>query len=308
MALRFEFSNDGSRYHTLKYHNLRTYGRPVYKAAVDAGFTCPNIDGAKGVGGCIYCSGGSGYFTRPALSVSEQIRQETARIRAAHPDAGIIAYFQAHSNTYGSLEHLKQVYSEALNSDICGIAAATRADCMDEEKAEFLAGLPLPVTIELGLQTVHDSTAEFINRGHSFGEFLEGYNTAKKAGLRVCVHIINGLPGETTEMMLETAEVLGKLRPDGVKIHLLHIISGTRLAELYFSGIYTPMEMQDYIDIVVRQLELLPAETVIERLTGDGSKDTLLAPLWSLDKRAVLGGIMKRQRELDSIQGKRFQR
>lgn len=306
MPPRFEFTNDGSRYHTLKYHNFVTYGRTVCKAAIDAGFTCPNIDGSCGRGGCIYCSGGSGYFTRPALSVSEQIRRETARIRASNPDAGIIAYFQAHSNTYSSLERLKQVYSEALSCDICGISTATRADCIDREKAEYLASLPVPVTVELGLQTAHDSTAQLINRGHSFADFLRGYNVVKQAGLRVCVHIINGLPTETPEMMLQTAEILGKLRPDGVKIHLMHVISGTKLAEMYLAGNYLPLEMQDYIDIVVKQLELLPPETVIERLTGDGNRDTLLAPQWSLNKRAVLGGIMKRQKQLDSVQGKNF--
>ena len=306
MPRKFPYSSDGSRFHTLKFHNRQVYGRPVYKAAVDAGFTCPNIDGTCGRGGCIYCSGGSGYFTQPALTVTEQIQRETARIHAACPDAGVIAYFQAHSNTYASLERLKPVYYEALSCDICGISAATRADCIDREKAEFLASLPVPVTVELGLQTAHDYTAALINRGHSFADFVEGFNTAKAAGLRVCVHIINGLPGEDEQMMLKTAELLGKLRPDGVKIHLLHVIKGTKLAEMYLAGNYTPLTMQEYIDITVRQLELLPQETVIERLTGDGSRETLLAPLWSLDKRAVLGGIMKRQKELDSVQGMLF--
>ncbi len=303
---KFVYSNDGSRYHTLKYHNMVTFGREVYKAAVDAGFSCPNIDGTCGVGGCIYCSGGSGYFTEPGLSVSGQIQRETVRIRAAHPDAGIIAYFQAHSNTYAPLERLREVYTEAAQCDICGISCATRADCLDAEKARFLASLPVPVTVELGLQTAHDRTAELINRGHTWADFVRGFSTARSAGLRVCVHIINGLPGESQEDMLKTAEILGKLRPDGVKIHLLHVIEGTKMAELWRSGEYQAMEMQDYIDITIRQLELLPPETVIERLTGDGDRSTLLAPLWSLNKRAVLGGIMKRQKELGSIQGMRF--
>ena len=307
MPKKFPYTDDGSRYHTLKFHNRRTYGRPVYKAVVDAGFTCPNIDGTCGTGGCIYCSGGSGYFTKPALSVAEQIRLESARIRTSHPNAGIIAYFQAHSNTYADTERLRQVYSEALSCDICGISVATRADCIDREKANYLASLPLPVTVELGLQTAHDSTAGLINRGHSFADFVNGYDILKAAGLRVCVHIINGLPGETAEMMLQTAKTLGKMRPDGVKIHLLHVIKGTPLAEMYLAGSYTPLTMPEYIDITVRQLELLPPETVIERLTGDGDRETLLAPLWSLNKRAVLGGIMKRQRELDSVQGMLFQ-
>ena len=307
MPRKFAFSDDGSRYHTLKYHNRQFWGRPVYKAVVDAGFTCPNIDGACGYGGCIYCSGGSGYFTAPELTVSEQIRRETVRIRSAHPEAGIIAYFQSHTNTYGSLEQLREVYSQALECGICGISAATRADCLDSARAEYLASLPLPVTVELGLQTAHDSTARLINRGHDFAEFVRGFQTARKAGLRICVHIIDGLPGESPEMMLETAEILGRMRPDGVKIHLLHVIKGTSLAAMWGSGNYTPMDRESYIETVVRQLEYFPPETVIERLTGDGDRKTLLSPLWSLDKRAVLGGIMKRQKQLDSIQGLRFQ-
>ncbi len=326
MPQKFRYSDDGSRYHTLKYHNLHTWGRPMYKAVVDAGFTCPNIDGKCGnsrtarsntpnaangalpqnYGGCIYCSGGSGYFTAPELSVREQLRREAARIREKHPEAGIIAYFQPHTNTYGSIERLRSVYGQALEAGVDGISAATRADCIDSEKAALLASLPVPVTVELGLQTAHDSTAEFINRGHNFAQFAEGYNITRDAGLRVCVHIINGLPGETPEMMLRTAEILGKLRPDGVKIHLLHVVEGTALAGLWRRGEYAPMSMRDYIDITVGQLELLPPETVIERLTGDGDKSTLLAPLWSRDKRSVLGGIMKRQKELDSVQGCRF--
>lgn len=307
MPKKFAFSDDGSRYHTLKYHNRRFWGRPVYKAVVDAGFTCPNIDGSCGVGGCVYCSGGSGYFTAPELSVREQIFLETERIHAVHPEAGIIAYFQAHTNTYGTLDRLREVYSEALECEICGISIATRADCLDRERAELLASLGVPVTVELGLQTAHDSTAQLINRGHDFARFTEGFNTAREAGLRICVHIINGLPGESTEMMLQTAEILGKMRPDGVKIHLLHVINGTPLAGLWSSGEYTPLERESYVETVVRQLEYFPPETVIERLTGDGDREELLAPLWSLDKRAVLGEIMKRQKQLDSIQGLRFQ-
>ena len=297
---------------TKRYYEFGDFLRDLFKfkvqkISINAGFTCPNIDGSYGVGGCVYCSGGSGYFTAPELSVREQILRETERIHAVHPEAGIIAYFQAHTNTYGTLARLREVYSEALECEICGISIATRADCLDRERAELLASLGVPVTVELGLQTAHDSTARLINRGHDLARFTEGFNTARNAGLRICVHIINGLPGESTEMMLQTAEILGKMRPDGVKIHLLHVIKGTPLAGMYISGEYTPMERESYIETVVKQLEYLPPETVIERLTGDGGRDSLLAPLWSLDKRAVLGGVMKRQKQLDSIQGLRFQ-
>lgn len=305
--MTFSCTDDNKRYHTLSYHNRHVYGCKVHKAAIDAGFTCPNVDGSKGVGGCIYCSGGSGYFTKDsAVSVTEQFGAEEKRIRAKHPDALITAYFQANSNTYADAERLEKVFREAVAAGAHSLAVATRADCIDGEKAALLSSLGVPVTVELGLQTIHDSTAVKINRCHTTEEFLCGYRLLKAHGLRVCVHIINGLPSEDVPMMLETAQALGKLRPDGVKIHLMHVIDGTALAEMYRRGEYQPMEKQDYIDTVVKQLELLPPETVIERLTGDGDKSTLLAPLWSRDKISILGGIDKRMAELDTWQGRLF--
>ena len=302
----FRYSDDNKRYHTLNYHNRQVYGGRVFKAAINAGFSCPNIDGSKGRGGCIYCGGGSGYFSHGGLSVSEQIERERSRIHEKYPEAKITAYFQANSNTYAPAGYLRRLFEEAISCVLCGIAAATRADCIDGEKARLLAELPVPVTVELGLQTVHDSTARAINRCHSFAEFLEGYSLLKRFGVRVCVHIINGLPGEDEGMMLETARILGRLRPEGVKIHSLHVIEGTLLHEMFERGEYTPIGKQEYINIAVRQLELLPPETVIERLTGDGDKKTLTAPLWSADKISVLGGIDKRMEQLDTVQGRYF--
>ncbi len=307
MANPFKFSDDNKRYHTLNYHNKHTYGCKVHKAAIDAGFTCPNIDGRCVVGGCIYCSGGSGYFTAEnSVSVTEQFQAERKRIRAKFPNAKITAYFQAHTNTYAPVERLSRLYNEAISAGADSLAIATRADCVDREVAKLISGLPVPVTVELGLQTARDGTAELINRGHSFDDFKAGYSLLKEYGIRVCVHIINGLPSETAEMMAETAKALGRLHPDGVKIHLMHVISGTRLAELWERGGYLPMEKAEYIETVVRQLEYLPAETVIERITGDGDKKTTLAPLWSFDKISVLGGIDKLMAELDTFQGQLF--
>lgn len=309
MINSFPFSEDNKRYHTLSFHNKRVYERKMFKAVIDAGLTCPNIDGTRGMGGCIYCDGGSGYFTSDdTVSIYEQIALEKKRIYEKYPDAGIIAYFQAHSNTYCSLRKLKEMISEALESDIDGISIATRADCIDDEKADFLSSIKLPITVELGLQTVHDETAVRINRCHSYDEFLKGYNTLKKRGIRTCVHIIDGLPGENKAKMLETAQKLGKLRPDGVKIHLLHVIEGTRLADIYKKGEYKPLEKAEYIDIVTEQLRYLPPETVIERITGDGDKRKLIAPLWSMDKISVLGGIDKLMKEKDIYQGDLFER
>lgn len=302
----FKYSDDNKRYHTLYYHNKHTFGHRVFKAAIDAGLSCPNRDGRYGIGGCIFCSGGSGYFTKGELSVKEQFQSETQRIRRSCPNAEIIAYFQAGSNTYADIDTLHSIYGEAISSGASGISVATRADCIDSERAELLASLSVPVTVELGLQTVHDNTAAIINRCHSFKDFLVGYKLLKQYNIRVCVHIINGLPNEDFHMMEQTARVLGELEPDGVKIHLLHVIQGTALAVLYESGEYCPMSKDDYINTVCAQLELIPPQTVIERLTGDGDKHTLLAPMWSVDKISVLGGIDKRQRELDTWQGKRF--
>lgn len=307
MAERFRFSDDNKRYHTLNYHNLHTYGRKVHKAAIDCGFSCPNLDGTKGSGGCIFCSGGSGYFTaKSVLSVTEQFLAERERICKKYPEAAITAYFQANTNTYAPVEKLLALYSEAMAAGADSLAIATRADCLDEERASLISSLPLPVTVELGLQTIHDTTAAAINRCHTFEEFLCGYKMLKAYGIRVCVHIINGLPDEDADMMLETARVLGKLRPDGVKIHLLHVIEGTRLADMYRNGAYQPLSKEEYIDIVIRQLELLAPETVIERVTGDGDKRSTLAPKWSFDKISVLGGIDKRMAELDTWQGRGF--
>lgn len=301
----FPYSDDNKRYHTLSFENRRRFGGKVMKAVIDAGFTCPNIDGTRGVGGCAFCDGGSGYFTARG-TVTEQLEREKKRIFQKHPDAKIIAYFQAHSNTYAEPARLRELYAQAVSCGVCGIAVATRADCLNEEIADLLRALPVPVTVELGLQTVHDRTAEQMNRRHSYADFAEAYRLLKKKKIRVCVHIINGLPEETDEMMLETAETLGRLRPDGIKLHLLHVIRGTRLAALYEQGGYEPLTKGRYVDLAVRQLELLPPETVIERITGDGDKSKLLAPLWSRDKIAVLGAIDALQRERDSVQGKYF--
>lgn len=303
---KFEFSDDNKRYHTLSYYNKTHFGKKIYKAVIDAGLTCPNIDGAKGTGGCIFCDGGSGYFTTSKISITEQLERECERIRRKVPDAEISAYFQAHTNTYAAVDTLRKLYKEAENFGVHSISVATRGDCLSPKIINVFKELSVPVTVELGLQSIHDTTAEIINRGHTFEEFLKGYNLLKSAGIRTCVHIINGLPCETAEMMLETARILGTLRPDGVKIHLLHVIKGTRLACMFKSGEYTPLTKAEYVDITVKQLELLPPETVIERITGDGDKSKLLAPLWSMDKISVLGAIDVCQKENDSWQGKAF--
>ena len=303
----FQFSDDNKRYHTLYYHNLHTYGRRVVKAVIDASFTCPNIDGTRGHGGCIFCDGGSGYFTaEPTVPIAEQIERERERIHQKYPDALINAYFQAHTNTYADIETLRKRYKEAIDAGVHSISIATRGDCIDHEKAELISSLGIPATVELGLQTVHDRTAYMLNSRQSYTAFLSAMFLLKKYRIRTCVHIIDGLPGENRDMMLVTAKALGQQRPDGVKIHLLHVISGTFLHGMYEKGEYSPLTKEEYIGTVVRQLEYLPPETVVERLTGDGDKSKLIAPDWSRDKISVLGGIDKLMNELDIVQGDKF--
>ncbi len=307
----FPFSLDNKRYHTLNFYNKNHFGKRVMKAVIDAGFTCPNADGTKGVGGCIYCRGGSGYFTaRYSDNIYEdvinQLKSEKDRIYEKFSDSLIVAYFQANTNTYAPISVLEKAYSAALDFGVAGISIGTRADCLSDEVMDLLKSIAqkTELTVELGLQTIHDKTAELINRCYSYNEFLTGYEKLKKAGIRTCLHIINGLPGESYEDMTATAKEVGRLAPDGVKIHLLHINQDTALEKLYLDGKYVPMEKADYIKTVVDQLLYIPETTVIERLTGDGDRRYLVAPLWSRDKISVLGGIDKLMAELDVWQGK----
>lgn len=305
----FPYSCDNKRYHTLAYYNKKKYGCRIFKAVIDAGFSCPNKDGSKGVSGCIFCDGGSGYFTADStVPVTIQAENEIKRIHKKNPGAKAIAYFQANTNTYASVRILKEIYSQILDIPfITGISIATRADCLPDDTLCYLSELAekTDLTVELGMQTIHDPTLKIINRGYDHKEFLSGYFRLRELGIRTCLHIINGLPGETHEMMLETAKAVGLMRPDAVKIQLLHVIKGTKLENMYNSGQFRTLKKDEYIRIVTSQLEYLPPETVIERITGDGDKNKLVAPLWSKDKISVLGGIDKLQAELNSFQGKR---
>lgn len=306
----FKYTSDNKRYHTLYYYNMQKYGERVYKAPIDAGFSCPNIDGTKGTDGCIYCDGGSGYFTDDrSISVSKQLEHQISLIHKKHPNAKINAYFQSYSNTYAPVEVLRERFEPVLTfPDVVAVSIATRPDCLPDDVMAYLKDLSsrTNLTVEIGLQSINDDTAELIGRGHSSVEFIKAFEKLKSAGIRTVVHIINGLPGEDEKMMLETAYRLGKMKPDGLKIHLLHIIENTELARMYYRQQYIPMTMEDYVSITVKQLEYIPAETVIERLTGDGDKSKLVSPLWSTDKIAVLGAIDQLQAQLDTYQGKKY--
>lgn len=307
MKSEFIYSIDNKRYHTLNYHLLQKFGKRVFKAVIDAGFTCPNIDGTCGIGGCTYCTSGAAEFTNPSdISVSRQLELEKQRIYKKWGKVPIIAYFQAHTNTYADLPVLKKLYQEALSTKgVIGISIATRPDCLDDEKITYLKELSEKtyLTVELGLQTVFDETAKKINRGYLFETFEKTFNKLKQNGIRVCVHLINGLIGETPQMMLETAKKIGQMKPDAVKIHLLHIMKNAVCENEYLNGKLSPMEMDDYIKTVCEQLRFLPPECVIERITGDGSKENLIAPRWSTNKIAVLGGIDKFMADNNIYQG-----
>ena len=308
----YPHSDTNKRYQTYEYYLRKKFGGRCVKIPIDAGFTCPNIDGRCGYGGCIYCSGrGSGDFAgTPEKSISEQFKEGIALLSGKWDTSKKIAYFQAHTNTYAPTEVLREKFEAALKEEgVVGLNIATRADCLENETVDYLASLAerTELTVELGLQTANDKIAELINRGHSFEDFCIGYKKLRTASekINICVHIIFGLPGERRETMLETVRKVAELHPEQVKIHLLYVIKGTRLAEMYERGEYTPMGEEEYISVVCDALEYLPEDTVIGRLTGDGAGDSLLAPEWSRRKTAVLNNIDKEMYRRGAYQGKK---
>lgn len=297
----------GRRYYARFDYDKTLFPCRVMKAVVDGGFSCPNLDGTKGTGGCIFCDGGSGYFTHTG-SIAEQIQAERERIHKKFPQAKLIAYFQAHTNTYAPLAYLQQCYETALQQpDVVGLSIGTRPDCLPEPVLDYLEELSqrTVLTVELGLQTFQPKTATLINRCYNNDVFLRAFAALRERRIRICVHLINGLPQETTEQMLDNAIQLGKLHPDAVKLQLLHIIRGTPLETWYQNGQIQPLTQAEYVALVAEQLTYFPPETVIERLTGDGDARTLVAPLWSRNKRGVLNAIASYQKTHDLYQGMR---
>ena len=309
----FLFSDGSKRYHTYDYWLKSTFGGKCAKIPLDAGFTCPNMDGRCGVGGCIYCSGrGSGDFAESSVvPLREQYDRQRELLAKKWPTERCIPYFQARTNTYAPVEVLRPLFEEVLTYPaVVGMNIATRADCLPEDTVALLAELSerTVLTVELGLQTAHDRTAALINRGHTYADFVEGYTRLREGAPKalVCVHLILGLPGEDEADMLETVRRVAELKPDQMKLHLLHVLRGTALAELYESGGYVPMEKEGYIAVVVKALELLPPETVVARVTGDGAAEDLLTPLWSRRKREVLNGIDMALVRSDTWQGRLY--
>ncbi len=307
----FPYSDTNKRYHTFTYFLQQKFGGKVAKVSLNAGFTCPNLDGTKGTGGCTYCSSsGSGDFAGdPALDLRQQFEQVRAVMDRKWPGTRYIPYFQAHTNTYAPLPVLRERFEQALGfPNSVGLAIATRADCIDEPIADYLAELSRRtwLEVELGLQSVFDSTGERINRCHSYADFLQGLELLQSRGIPVCVHIINGLPGENREMMLHTAKTLAPLGLHSIKIHLLHVLRGTELARQWERGEFSLLSREEYVQIVCDQLEVLPPELVIQRITGDGEPQSLLGPMWSRKKLVVLNEIDKELVRRDSWQGKHY--
>lgn len=288
-----------------------TFGRKVYKLALDGGFTCPNRDGKIDTRGCIFCSkGGSGDFAQERCqSVSTQINLAKERVSKKIRDGKYIAYFQAFTNTYAPVEVLKNTFTQAiLDESIVALSVATRPDCLPDDIMDLLCELNKikPVWVELGLQTVHERTAQYIRRGYKLSVFDEAMIKLKNCNLTAIIHVILGLPGESHENMLQTVDYVGHCGADGIKLQLLHVLENTDLAEDYKQGIFDVLSMEEYIDILCECIEILPNNMVIHRLTGDGDKRILKAPQWSGNKKVVLNAINKAVMERNIVQGSKY--
>jgi radical SAM protein (TIGR01212 family) len=279
-------------YRTLNQHYQETFGCKVYKLAIDAGFSCPNRDGTLGHGGCIFCSGeGSGEFAEKGCSVTAQLQQAKRWVSAKIKDGKYIAYFQAFTNTYAPVEHLRKLYEEAIGQeDVVGLAIGTRPDCLNDEVVALLAQINeiKPVSVELGLQTVHSKSIQYIRRGYENNVYFDAVRRLRGAGIEVVTHIILGLPDETAEMAVQTTKAAVAAGTDGVKFHLLHVLQGTDLAKDYAAGKFECLTLEEYGSWLKQCIAALPAHITVHRITGDGAKRDLIAPLWSADKKRVL--------------------
>lgn len=309
MKNTFPYSDSNKRYYTLNYYYHHKYGCKVFKVSLNGGFTCPNRDGSVGVGGCIYCSSsGSGEFGgNPKEDLVTQFNKVKNQMLKKWPDnLKYIGYFQAGTNTYADVNTLREKYETILNLDhVVGLHIATRPDAISDECLDLLTELSkkTDLTIELGLQTIHEQTAIFINRCHSLNTFQTMVQKLRNRNITVVVHIINGLPYETPEMMIETAKYLSNLDIQGVKIHMLSILKNTKLANIYKIQPFPLLSLEEYVNITVKQLEYFPPEMVIHRITGDPKKEDLIAPNWLLKKFCVINEIDKKMAKENIYQG-----
>lgn len=302
---------DEKRYYSLNYYLKQTYGEKVYRLSLNGGMTCPNRDGTLGSRGCIFCSaGGSGDFAADStLPISMQLVKAREMVSAKTDCRKFIAYFQAYTNTYADISYLRKIYLEAAaQPDIVAISIATRPDCIGNDVLSLLLEINQikPVWIELGLQTIHPATSNFIRSGFTYDCFLDTAARLSEAGLTIIVHLILGLPGETKEMMLASVDAVASLPISGIKLQLLHILEGTELAAYYRAHPFPLFTLDEYCDFIPRCLERLPEDIIIHRITGDGPKRLLIAPKWSTDKKRVLNQIHRNMKEQDTWQGKYF--
>ena len=300
---------NGKPYHSLDYMLKQRFGEKVYKVTLNGRMSCPNRDGTIGHGGCIFCSaGGSGDFAADAaLSITEQIDSQIALLSAKRPIHKYIAYFQAYTNTYAPVDYLERIFSEALSHPgIVALSIGTRPDCLGQDVIALLSRLNQikPVWVELGLQTIHEDTARYIRRGYPLSCFEDAFERLQGEGLETIVHTILGLPGESREDILKTMDYLSRKQIQGIKLQLLHVLQGTDLAADYFAGKFQVLDREEYLDLVADCLEHLDPSIVIHRVTGDGPKDLLIAPLWAARKREVLNLLHHRLKERHSYQGK----
>lgn len=312
MENKFKYSFNEKRYHTFNYYLKNKYNCKVSKVILDAGFTCPNRDGSKGIGGCIFCSDlGSGDSNIDlGDNLLKQYNANKAVMDNKWPNGLYIPYFQSFSNTYGPLSKIKAMLEPFLHMDeVCEIAIATRCDCLSEETINYLNDVCKykQIWLELGLQTSNDITGEYINRKYTFSDFKNALTKLENTNIKTCVHIINGLPNETKEDMLKTIKDIKGLKFDAIKIHMLHIIQNTKLANIYNETPFKVLDREEYIELVVKQLELLRPEVVVQRLTGDPIKEDLIEPTWTLNKTTILNDIDKLMRKLDTYQGSKYE-
>jgi len=302
---------NNKRYNTQDNYLKSRFGCKIAKISLNGGFTCPNRDGTKGYGGCIYCSeSGSGDFAGdPRDSIRKQFESVRAGMDKKWKNAKYMPYFQAGTNTYAPLSELKPKFEAALELDkVIGLSIATRPDCIEDDVLDYLSEISKRtyLTVELGLQSVHDKTGELINRCCTYADFLECYYRLSNKGINTCIHLINGLPGEDRDMMMESVEKVAALRPHSVKLHMLHVIRGTVCEKMYLDGSFRTFELDEYVQLICDQLEVLPWETVIQRITGDGARDTLVAPLWSVKKFDVINGVDREMNRRGTFQGAGF--
>jgi len=307
----FPFPSDGKRYYTWNRYLRDEFGHKVYKVALDAGFDCPNRDGTVAFGGCTFCSAaGSGDFAGNRVDpIPVQFEKIKHKMEQKWKNGKTMAYFQAYTNTHAPLPILKEKFEAALAQEgVMGISIATRPDCLPDDVVEYLAELNerTYLWVELGLQTVHEKTATMINRAHDFATYVEGVEKLRKHNIRVCSHIINGLPLETNEMMMETARAVANLDVQGIKIHLLHLLKGTPMVKQYEKGMLEFLDKDEYIKLVADQLEIIPPEMIVHRITGDGPIDLMIGPMWSVNKWEVLNGIDAELERRGSWQGKYY--